>query len=185
MRRRDFLLSAAAAMERRKPNVIVVLADDLGYGDLGVYGCPDIPTPNIDSLARNGMRFTQAYVSAPYCSPTRAGLMTGRYQERFGHEFNAHSTQHFLDQGGDPKKQGLPLTETTFADRMRGAGYATGAVGKWHLGSADVRFHPLRRGFQEFFGFLEGGHSYLPEDHSYGGFPIWRDYEKVPFEEGY
>jgi len=88
--------------------------------------------------------------------------MTGRY------EFNAHHTPHFLDQGRDPKKQGLPLTEPTLADRMRAAEYATGIVGKWRLGSEDIRFHPLRCGFQELYGFLDGGHSYLPADHGYG-----------------
>src|SRR6266404_4671893 len=71
-----------------KPNIVVILADDLGYADIGVHGCKDIPTPNIDSLAKNGVRCTNGYVSGPYCSPTRAGLMTGRYQQRFGHEFN-------------------------------------------------------------------------------------------------
>src|SRR5438034_660088 len=107
----------------------------------------------ISIRSRERARFTQAYVSAPHCSPTRGGLMTGRY------EFNAHRTPHFLDQGRDPKKQGLPLTEPTLADRMRAAEYATGIVGKWRLGSEDIRFHPLRRGFQELYGFLEGGHS--------------------------
>src|SRR5215212_8394250 len=78
----------AAAEPPRRPNVIVIVADDMGYGDIGVHGCKDIPTPNIDSLAKGGIRCTNGYVSGPYCSPTRAGLMTGRYQQRFGHEFN-------------------------------------------------------------------------------------------------
>ena len=110
----------------RPPNVIVILADDLGYGDLGVQGGKDIPTPHIDSIAKNGVRFTNGYVSGPYCSPTRAGLLTGRYQKRFGHEFN--------EGGADRDKFGLPLTETTIADRLKALGYATCAVGKWHLG---------------------------------------------------
>ncbi len=144
-----------SAAEVRKPNVIVILADDMGYADIGVHGCKDIPTPNIDSLARNGVRCSNGYVSHPYCSPTRAGLLTGRYQQRFGHEFNP----------GPPTNRtpgvGLPLTETTMADRLKAAGYKTGLVGKWHLGHAEDKFHPLNRGFDEFFGFLGGAHSYL------------------------
>src|SRR5262245_7533114 len=134
-----------------KPNVIVIVGDDMGFADVGVQGCKDIPTPNLDALAKAGTRFTNGYVSGPYCSPTRAGLMTGRYQTRFGHEFNP---------GGGPEI-GLPLTETTIADRMKAAGYATALVGKWHLGNAD-KFHPQKRGFDEFFGFLGGAHSYFP-----------------------
>ncbi|MFO1023352.1 MAG: sulfatase [Planctomycetales bacterium] len=149
------LLTAA----ERPPNVIILLADDMGYADVGFQGCQDIPTPHIDSIARNGVRFTQGYVSGPYCSPTRAGLMTGRYQTRFGHEFNLGEKEA----GPGIKKQplGLPLTETTFADRMKKAGYATGLVGKWHLGELP-EFHPQKRGFDEFFGFLGGALSYFP-----------------------
>jgi arylsulfatase A-like enzyme len=144
------ILSFAAAAE--KPNVVVIVGDDMGYADIGVHGCKDIPTPHIDSLAKTGVRFTNGYVSGPYCSPTRAGLLTGRYQTRFGHEFNPGG------QGG----QGLPLSETTLADRMKAAGYATALIGKWHLGGAE-KFHPQRRGFDEFFGFLGGAHSFFPE----------------------
>lgn len=145
-------LSAAAA---RQPNVIVIIADDMGYADIGVHGCQDIPTPHIDSLAKNGVRCSNGYVSHPYCSPTRAGLMTGRYQQRFGHEFNPGPATDRTP------GIGLPRSETTFADRMQAAGYKTGIVGKWHLGHTDDEFHPLNRGFDEFFGFLGGSHSYL------------------------
>jgi arylsulfatase A-like enzyme len=140
-----------AADTNRKPNLVILLADDYGYADLGVHGCKDIPTPHIDSLAKNGVRCTNGYVSGVYCSPTRAGLLTGRYQQRFGHEFNP----------GAGAEVGLPVTETTLADRLKAAGYATGLVGKWHLGGAD-KFHPNQRGFQEFYGFLGGAHPYLP-----------------------
>ena len=133
-----------------RPNILLIVSDDLGYGDLGVYGSRDIPTPNIDRLANSGIRFTNAYVSGPYCSPTRAGLMTGRYPQRFGHEFNPDGSPEY----------GLPLTETTMADRLKAAGYRTALFGKWHLGSAD-RLHPTRRGFEEFYGFLGGSHSYM------------------------
>ncbi|MCE9554111.1 MAG: sulfatase-like hydrolase/transferase [Planctomycetes bacterium] len=139
---------AAHAAPPARPNILFIVADDLGYADVGFHNCKDIPTPNLDALAAAGVRFTNGYVSGPYCSPTRAGLMTGRYQERFGHEFNP-SGPH-----------GLPLTETTIADRLKAAGYATGLVGKWHLGSRPA-MHPQRRGFDEFFGFLGGAHSYF------------------------
>src|SRR5512145_867472 len=105
-----------------KPNILLIVGDDMGYADVGFHGCKDIPTPNLDALAASGVKFTNGYVTGPYCSPTRAGLLSGRYQTRFGHEFNPS--------GGD---QGLPLTETTLANRMKAAGYTTGLVGKWHL----------------------------------------------------
>lgn len=142
----------------RKPNVLVILADDLGYADVGFQGCKDIPTPHIDALAQGGVRCSNGYVSGPYCSPSRAGLLTGRYQQRFGHEFNPGPRG---EPGGADTSIGLPLTETTFADRFRAAGYATGAVGKWHLGVAP-KFHPQQRGFDEYFGFLGGAHVYGP-----------------------
>src|SRR3954452_24310848 len=103
---------AGQAAEARKPNILVILADDLGYADVGFHGCKDIPTPNLDALAASGVRFTNGYVSGPYCSPTRAGLLTGRYQEKFGHEFNPG--------GGN---QGLPVSETTIANRLKDSGY--------------------------------------------------------------
>src|SRR5262245_60485097 len=134
-----------------KPNILFIVGDDMGYADVGFQGCQDIPTANLDALAKASVRCTNGYVSGPYCSPTRAGLMTGRYQTRFGHEFNA----------GAPGS-GLPLTETTIASRLKSAGYATGLVGKWHLGS-DEPFHPQKRGFDEFFGFLGGSHDYFED----------------------
>jgi arylsulfatase A-like enzyme len=134
----------------RRPNIVLILADDLGYADIGVYGSRDIPTPNIDRIARDGVLFTDAYVSSPYCSPSRAGLMTGRYPQRFGYEFNPDGSPEY----------GLPLTESTMAERLKTAGYRTALLGKWHLGSAD-RLHPLRRGFDQFFGFLGAEHPYL------------------------
>jgi arylsulfatase A-like enzyme len=143
---------AQAGGKARKPNIVILLADDLGYADVGFHGCKDIPTPHLDALAKSGIRFTSGYVSGPYCSPTRAGLLTGRYQTRFGHEFNP---------GG--KGHGLPLSETTLAQRLRALGYATALIGKWHLG-AQPKMHPTERGFQEFFGFLGGAHTYFPDE---------------------
>jgi arylsulfatase A-like enzyme len=149
------LLSAflgAAASSADKPNVLVIVADDLGYGDIGVHGGKDVPTPHIDALAASGVRCTSGYVSAPYCSPSRAGLVTGRYQTRFGHEFNPHQ--------GEEAKLGLPLDQRTIADHLRTAGYATAIVGKWHQGFSPAH-QPQSRGFDEFFGFLVGGHNFL------------------------
>lgn len=149
------MLSSMDAAER-KPNIIVLLADDLGYGELGCQGmAKDIPTPHIDSLARNGVRFTQGYVSSPFCCPSRAGLMTGRYQTRFGHELNVVGKSN-LDES-----IGLPLTEGTMTEHLKAAGYRTGLVGKWHLGTAG-KFHPQKRGFDEFYGFLHEGHFFVP-----------------------
>jgi arylsulfatase A-like enzyme len=142
----------------RKPNILVILADDLGWGELGCQGfTQQIPTPHIDSIASRGVRFTSGYVSGPYCSPTRAGLMTGRYQQRFGHEFNPGPEQTAS------KDFGLPLTETTIGNRLQAAGYATGWFGKSHLGY-EPPFHPLQRGFDEFYGFLGGARSYFDSD---------------------
>ena len=147
------MASLAQGAESLKPNIIVIVADDQGYADLGIQGGKDIPTPHIDSIAQQGVRCSNGYVSGPYCSPTRAGLLTGRYQQRFGHEFNPGGASASGDLG-------LTLNEKTLANRLQAAGYATGMVGKWHLGSAP-KFHPMQRGFDEYFGFLGGAHSYL------------------------
>jgi arylsulfatase A-like enzyme len=144
---------SVAHSQRRPPNILVIVADDMGYGDIGIHGSKDIPTPNIDALAKVGIHFTDAYVSGPYCSPTRAGLLTGRYPQRFGHEFNLDISPAYSDFG-------LPVSERTMADRLKAAGYRTALVGKWHLGFGD-KFHPMARGFDEFFGFLGAEHSYL------------------------
>lgn len=143
----------AAAEER--PNIIVILVDDLGYGELGCQGNPEIPTPNIDSIAQAGVRFTQGYVTASYCSQSRAGLLTGRHQIRFGYTINPTGAQN------DDPKTGLPLDEATLAEYLRDHGYVTGLFGKWHLG-ATSKYLPLRRGFDEFYGFLHEGHYYVP-----------------------
>jgi arylsulfatase A-like enzyme len=165
------LATSTAAQEKRKPNVIILLADDLGFADLGLHGNKDIATPHIDSLAANGARCTNGYVTCPVCSPTRAGLLTGRYQQRFGHEFNPA----MLRFGG--AGQGLPLDQKTIADYLRAAGYATALFGKWHLGEEDA-YHPLQRGFHEFFGFLTGAHSYLDADDPNAG-PLLRGKDKT------
>jgi arylsulfatase A-like enzyme len=146
--------TAAAAATAQRPNVLLIVADDLGYGELCSYGGREIPTPHLDGLARDGVRFTQAYVTASYCAPSRAALLTGRYQTRFGYEGNPTGALN-----ADPRI-GLPAAERTLAARLRDVGYATGLVGKWHLGGTPA-FHPQRRGFDEFFGFLHEGHYYV------------------------
>ncbi len=165
----------AAGGQDRKPNIVLIVADDLGWGELGCQGSKDIATPHIDSIAKNGLRFTNGYVSCPVCSPTRAGLLSGRYQQRFGHEFNPGPAGQ-----ADPKF-GLPLTEVTIANRLKEAGYATGMVGKWHQGYLPA-YHPMKRGFDEFFGFLGGAHSYVGNARK-GADPILRGTEAVDEKE--
>jgi len=140
---------SALAAEAQKPNLLLFYADDLGYHELGCYGNQDFRSPNIDSIAKNGIRFTQGYVSAPLCSPSRAGLMTGRYQTRFGHENNTMAADRCL-----------PLTETTLANRLKALGYATGMTGKWHLGSTADSL-PMKRGFDEYYGVTGNPGSYF------------------------
>ena len=150
-----------------RPNVLVVLVDDLGWRDLGCQGAEDIPTPHLDALAASGVRMTQGYVSHPYCSPSRAGILTGRYQQRFGHEHNPRYDEASDEIGSDVRETFLPAL-------LSDAGYATAHVGKWHVGAGEV-FRPLARGYDEFFGFLGGGHDYFRADGSseYAG-PLWR-----------
>jgi arylsulfatase A-like enzyme len=136
------VLAPSMDAAERKPNILVFLCDDTGWAEFGFQGNKQIPTPNIDSIAENGVRFTQGYVAATYCSPCRAGLMTGRYPTRFGHEFNSIS-----------RESGISLEETTMAERFKKLGYATCAIGKWHLGSKP-EYRPQNRGFDEFYGTL-------------------------------
>ena len=150
-----YMLSMGNGMAARKPNMVVLFADDSGYADFGFqeHARSDFKnlTPHIDSIAKAGARFTNAYVTAAVCSPSRAGMMTGRYQERFGHETN-------LPPG---TQSGLPLEETFGVKRLREIGYKTGLIGKWHLGYPEA-YHPNRRGYDEFFGLLQGSRSYYP-----------------------
>jgi len=148
--------SPAIASETRKPNIVIFLADDLGYADLGCQGCKDIPTPNIDSLAKNGIRCTNGYANHPVCSPSRAALLSGRYQQRFGFEYNS-GPERFAS-----PLFGLPRDEMTLAERLKAVGYATGMVGKWHVGFKEG-LRPHERGFDFHFGFLSGAHTYLPD----------------------
>ena len=159
----ETLTSEATATVVAKPNVIVILVDDLGYNDVSYNGATQIQTTNIDRLASRGVTFTNGYVPYSTCTPSRAGLLTGRYPSRFGLEGN-------LAYAPFDDNHGLPLEETLFPERLQDEGYRTGIVGKWQLGAAR-RFNPLNRGFDYFFGFLGGGHSYWssnttsPHDH--------------------
>ena len=143
-------LPLAGQRTTSKPNVVVVMMDDLGYGDLGSYGAPDAKTPNIDQLAREGVRLTDAYANGPLCSPTRAALISGRYQQRFGIETALTLADTAI---------GLPATGTSLPALLKANGYATALFGKWHLGFKR-EFGPRAHGFDEFFGFLEGAHDY-------------------------
>ncbi|MCA9053784.1 MAG: sulfatase-like hydrolase/transferase [Planctomycetaceae bacterium] len=133
------------------PHLVFILADDLGYGDLGCYGCPDIRTPCLDRLAREGVRLTDCYANAPICSPTRAAFLTGRYQQRIGLE----DALYYQELG-----RGLPPDGETVADALRSAGYATALAGKWHVGY-DLERQPNAQGFDRFFGLLGGNHHYF------------------------
>jgi len=152
---------AAFAAPARPPNVIVILADDLGYGDTGAYGSRIVRTPNIDALAADGVRFTQGYVTHPVCAPSRAALLTGRYQQRFGWEFNPV---------GRDRTGGVALSEPFVGNILQSAGYRTGMVGKWHLGEAQG-YQPVDRGFDEFFGITGGAGAFItrsqPGDDTY------------------
>jgi len=145
-------ISRICAQGNPKPNWLIFYSDDQGWGETGCYGNNEIPTPNIDALAANGIRFTQGYVAATYCSPSRAGLLTGKYPTRFGHEFNAVAN-----------KSGLRLDQVTLANRLKDLGYATCCVGKWHLGNSDP-YRPTKRGFDEFFGTLANTPFFHPKN---------------------
>ncbi len=140
------------ALAHARPSVVLIVADDLGYGDISSYGATDISTPRIDMLASQGVRFTQGYAVSSICSPSRAGMMSGHYPQRFADENNPPDT-HQPDIG-------LPLDEMTLAEVMKSAGYATAAFGKWHLGEGPA-YHPNNRGFDYFYGFLGGQNSYI------------------------
>jgi len=154
------VLSCSSAKVKSKetektPNLVVIMTDDMGWADVGFNGCKDIPTPNIDVIANEGVRFDEGYVSFPVCGPSRAGFLTGRYQDRFGFTTNPSI---------DPNNPiaGLPVKEETMAQVLSKVNYNNAIIGKWHMGTHDV-FHPLERGFDYFYGFLSGGHNYYPD----------------------
>ncbi|MFB3827913.1 MAG: sulfatase-like hydrolase/transferase [Bryobacteraceae bacterium] len=177
MNRREFLagMGAAALPAPRKPNIVIILADDLGYGDLACYGGRN-PTPHLDALARGGVRFTDFHSNGAVCSPTRAALMTGRYQQRCG------ITEVIAAAG--PRDQGLdPAAQTAFPSLLRKAGYRTAMFGKWHLGY-QPRFNPVHHGFDEFRGYVSGNVDYFSHVDQAGHADWWNGDRLAP-EEGY
>jgi len=165
-------VGVSAGGEAPRPNILLIMADDLGYHDVGVQGLTDFPTPHLDRLAGSGVRFTDAYVTSAVCGPSRAGLITGRSQSRFG----------FLGHPGPKDDWGLPLTERTLSDALQKAGYRTAIFGKWHLGMPEP-YRPTRRGFDEFYGFLSGMHDYWEADDPYWGPIVEGDGEPAPLEQ--
>ena len=151
-----FSLCCTFEVSADRPNIVVLMADDMGFADLGFTGSQDIRTPHLDRLAESGVTFTNGYVTHPYCGPSRAGLLSGRYRQRFGFETNP---------AYDPSNPylGIDVDQKLFPKRLQEAGYLTGVVGKWHLGAA-APFHPSKRGFDYFYGFLGGGHDYFRID---------------------
>ena len=159
----------------RAPNIILIVADDMGYGDASCYGSPAIHTPGLDAMAAGGVRFTDFHSNGAVCSPTRAALLTGRYQQRCGIDgvIRARGQRHL----------GMPLQETTFAEVLKGAGYKTALFGKWHLGY-ERRFNPVQRGFDEFRGFVSGNVDYRSHIDQAGYEDWWNDDALTP-EDGY
>lgn len=167
--------SRATASQR--PNVVLVITDDMGYGDLGSYGATDVRTPHIDALARGGVRLTDFYSNGVLCTPTRAGLISGRYQQRYGLE---HALPSAGSQGGD---RGLPVTGHSLPQLLKNNGYATALVGKWHLGYRP-EFSPHAHGFDYFFGLKSGYHDFYTHRGSDGNNDLWEN-DRVIEETGY
>ncbi|QDS98495.1 sulfatase-like hydrolase/transferase [Adhaeretor mobilis] len=154
-----FLMTTPAWAAR--PNIIVIMCDDLGYSDVGFNGATDIVTPNLDSLAKQGTVFSSAYAAHPFCGPSRMGLMTGRYPHEFGAPFNLPES----GKGNEEYyRQGVDVGETLISTVLQEAGYFTGAIGKWHMGT-EPEYHPNSRGFDDYYGFLGGGHKYFPKQY--------------------
>lgn len=174
-----FLMGATAVVAARPPNFVLIVADDLGYADLSCYGNDRFETPHLDALAREGLRFTDFHANGPVCSPTRAALLTGRYQQRSG----ITEVVYADPARGLRETHGLPPEETTFAELLAAAGYRTALFGKWHLGYAE-RFHPQQQGFEEFRGFVSGNVDYHTHFDQAGFFDWWQGME-LRDEPGY
>ncbi|MBC8372174.1 MAG: sulfatase-like hydrolase/transferase, partial [Planctomycetes bacterium] len=168
-------IAAAAPVRSRKPNIIIILADDLGYADLSCYGHKTIKTPNIDAMARGGLKFTDFHSNGAVCSPTRAALLTGRYQQRCGVTGVVTASRH--------REVGMAIDETTFAEVLGRTGYATGIFGKWHVGYAP-KFNPTKQGFDEYVGFVSGNVDYHAHVDQVGYLDWWKR-DKIENEKGY
>lgn len=156
------LLEVSLLFGQQKPNIVFILSDDAGYADFGFQGSTEFKTPELDKLAKKSVKFTQAYVSAAVCGPSRAGMLTGQYQQKFGFEEN-NVPGYMSASGLLGDEMGLPTNQLTIANYLKKQGYTTALFGKWHMGNAD-RYHPTKRGFDEFYGFRGGARSYLPYD---------------------
>jgi len=162
--------------EPTRPNIVIIMADDLGYGGIGSYGNDSIRTPNLDSLAAKGLSFTDFYANAPVCTPTRAALMTGNYQQRSGLEGVIYVR-------GETRQVGLDSSQLTIAKLMKGQGYATGIMGKWHLGY-QPEYNPVQHGFDEFYGYVSGNIDYHTHYDNAGIYDWWHNLDTIQ-EEGY
>ena len=151
-------VAACSVPAAERPNILLIMTDDQGYGDVGFNGSTDVKTPNLDRLAADGLVFENGYVCHPVCGPSRTGLLTGRYPHRFGLQVNTPFSQTDQDWG-------LPMDQHFFVQDLHEAGYRTGVLGKWHLGATE-KHHPNNRGFDFFYGFLGGGHDYWPEKYA-------------------
>lgn len=173
------LLLAGACRETApptRPNIIVIMADDLGYGGIGCYGEPDVSTPNLDSLAAKGIRFTDFHSNGSVCTPTRAALLTGNYQQRSGMEGVIYVR-------GETRETGLDTSQVTIAEMLKTSGYATAIMGKWHLGYKK-EFNPVNQGFDEFYGYLSGNVDYHSHYDNAGIYDWWHNQDSIR-EEGY
>ena len=168
-------LAMSSKAKTKKPNIILIISDDAGYSDFGFTGCDQIPTPNIDRLAADGVVCTQGYVTASVCCPSRMAIMTGRYQQRFGAECNVPTIP---TPGFDKTDLGMDTSEVMIAAELKKAGYATMMIGKWHLGELP-KYHPNERGFDKFYGFLGGSRSYWPLEKPSHGHAIMNNKEPV------
>ena len=164
-------LTAALPAQTTRPNVVFIMTDDVGYGDIGSYGAPDIRTPNIDQLARNGAMFTDFYANAPVCTPTRAGFVTGRYQQRLGLEGP-------LPGPAGANGRGLTANGRTLPQLLKNNGYATALIGKWHLGY-ELNQSPNAHGFNYFFGFKSGYVDYYRHTGGGGFDDLWENEQQI------
>lgn len=167
--------SVCSDKKQANPNFVIIMADDLGYADLGCYGSKTIKTPNIDKLAKDGIRFTDFHSNGPVCSPTRAALLTGKYQQRTGISGVVTAKSH--------RHVGLDLNEVTFADVLKDAGYSTGMFGKWHVGYPE-KYNPVHQGFDEYIGFVSGNvdyHAHIDQE----GYEDWWHQNILQKEKGY
>lgn len=172
-----------------QPNIVLILADDLGYGSVGCYGNKVVRTPHIDALATNGIRCTDFHSNGPMCTPTRAALLTGRYQQRCLWVDDEELSPVFRKQRAENMKQrwawGISLDELTIAELLKNGGYATGLFGKWHLGY-DFKFHPMNQGFDEFRGFISGAVDYHTHVSVSGTQELdWWNGKKIEDDKGY